>query len=381
MTLRARHIALMVCLVGGIAAAFAPIATADARTARVKGTSIVGANGKPFVVRGVMWGGDRFVPAKTGSALRTPDLRDARSGFDTAQRLGANLVRVNVSSAAAGPEYRRALRRLQALARQKGMVLLLANVPLRDEDQTAWLEELASLFSGAPNVWILAEVDPHCGHLAASSACGDWDAWQDRQVRNIDAIRRGGLGTPIVVNLPGGSTRVDVDRAKVIRGRNVVFAVHPGSRDARRFDAQEAKRMRVAFGEATRQLPIIVDYVAPLGLSAEGGRERLPWLRGYVTWLSGWTLTQGGDGVIGAGIGGATATSLTDRRGKPTTWGRTYGTDYLSLSYRFVNGTNPSGAQETNRSIPPERDTPGGITGPPPAPGELPQCGPQQSSQ
>lgn len=314
---------------------------ADAGVARVKGATIVGPNGKPFVVRGVMWGGGRFVPVNAETPLRSPAVGDARTGLDRAQRLGANLVRVDVSSAAAGPEHRRALRRLQALTRQKGMVLLLANVPLEDGDQTAWLEELSSWFAGAKNVWILPEVDPHCGRLAASSACGNWNAWQDRQIQNIDAVRRGGLRTPVVVNLPGGSTRIDPDRAAVIRGRNVIFAVHPSSRGARRFDAAEAARMQAGFGATARRLPVIVDYVAPEGLSAEGGREALPWLRGYVGWLGAWTLQHGGNGVIGAGIDGAPATALTDRRGRPTRWGRTYGTDYLALSYRVATGRNP----------------------------------------
>jgi len=335
-----RLLLVALALVAGLAGSAA--AVAEAKVARVKGATIVGANGKPFVVRGVTWGGDRFVPARADMALGAPTTADARRGFDQAQRLGANLIRVEVSSAAAGPEHRRALRRLQALARQKGMVLLLANVPLHDGDQAPWLEELASWFGAAGNVWILAEVDPHCGRLAASSACGNWEAWQDRQIRNIEAIRRGGLRTPVVVNLPGGSTRIDAERAAVIRGRNVVFAVHPSSRGARRFDADEAARLRTAFGTASRRLPIIVDYVAPTGLSAEGGIERLPWLRGYLGWLSAWTLQQGGDGVIGAGLDGVAASALTDRRGRPTRWGRTYGTDYLALTYRFATGQNPA---------------------------------------
>lgn len=86
--------------------------TADARIPRVEGARIIGQNGKPMVVRGVAWGGDRFVPANAETPLATPDLRTIRKDLSRIRDLGGNLVRVDVASAALGPEQRAGLRRL-----------------------------------------------------------------------------------------------------------------------------------------------------------------------------------------------------------------------------------------------------------------------------
>lgn len=338
--MRAHRVLLLVALTLAATLA-ATVDAADARVPRVEGTRIIGQNGKPMTVRGVAWGGDRFVPATAETPLRTPNLRTVVKDLNRARDLGANVVRVDVASAALGPEQRTALRRVAALARQRGLTVLLANVPVRDEDQSPYLEEMASWFAGAKNVWVLAEVEPHCGPLAASEACGDWAAWQDRQIRNIDAVRRGGLRTPVVVELPGGSTEIDVARAQVLRGRNIVFGVHRWSSGAKEFRPADARVMRESFGDAAKRLPIIVDAVAPDGLSPEGSTDRSAWLRGYLDWLAVWTLTEGGDGVIGSGIGSEGASAMTRRNGKLTTWGRNYGTDYLAMVYRATTGANP----------------------------------------
>lgn len=334
------HRLLLVAL-AALSSIFAVAQIADARVPRVEGTRIIGQNGKPMTVRGVAWGGTRFLPVDADTALPVPDLRSVRGDLVRARDLGANVVRVDVASAALGPEHRAGLRRIAALARQNGLTLVLANVPIRDEDQSPYLEELASWFAGQRHVWILVEVEPHCGRYAASDACGDWAAWQDRQIRNIDAVRRGGLRTPVIVGLPGGSTELDVDRAQVLRGRNLIFAVHRSGNGSRDFTPADARVMRESFGAAAKRLPVIVDAVAPEGISPEGVEDRPAWLRGYLDWLAVWTLTEGGDGVIGAGIGSDGASSMTRRNGKLTAWGRSYGTDYLALVYRATTGENP----------------------------------------
>lgn len=331
---------LLVALVA-IGALATVAATADARTPRVEGARIIGQNGKPMVVRGVAWGGDRFVPANAETPLAAPDLRTLRKDLSRIRDLGGNLVRVDVASAALGPEQRAGLRRLSALARQRGLTVLLANHAIRDEDQSPYLEELASWFAGQRHVWILVEVEPHCGRLAATAACGDWDAWQDRQIRQIDAVRRGGLRTPVVVETPGGANAIDVERARVLRGRNVIFAVHRSGGGAKTFTPAAARTMRESFGDAAKRLPVIVDLVAPQGLSAEAVRDRPAWLRGYLDWLVVWTLTEGGDGVIGGGIGANGASAMTRKRGSLTRWGRSFGTDYLAMVYRATTGENP----------------------------------------
>ena len=146
-----------------IVATLTVVAVADARPARVSGNRILDASKHEMKVRGVTWGGTRFVPSEPGAELRAPDISSAPNAFKQIAKLGANVVRVDVSSAANDDVHRVALQKLQRYAHARGLVLLLANVPLTAEDQSPWLSTLASWFPRKDNVWYLPAVDPSCG--------------------------------------------------------------------------------------------------------------------------------------------------------------------------------------------------------------------------
>ena len=188
-------------------------AVADAKSAHVNGAKIIDAQGHEMKVRGVTWGGGRFVPTDVTVPLTVPDVSTASKDFKRIQQMGANLVRVDVSSAANDDAHRLAFQKLQRLAKAHGLQILFANVPLAAEDQGAWLQTLASWFPKKPNVWYLPETDPGCGPFTAGAACSDTEAWIWSQGNDIRTLRAAGVTTPIMVNLPDASQSVSLNWA------------------------------------------------------------------------------------------------------------------------------------------------------------------------
>ena len=330
---------------------------ADARPAHVAGSRIIGPEGHAMSVRGVTWGGDRFVAASPTATLPAPDVSKASADFRRIRRMGANLVRVDVSSAASDDAHRIALQRLQRLAKAYGLQLLIANVPLENADQTPWLRTLAGWFHGTPNVWFLPEADPQCGALTATLACTDTETWIWNQTNNVRALRAAGVRTPIVVNTPGGSKSVTVAWSRALGDRNLVFGVHPLANGARTFSAQSAKALRVSLRHATATVPIIFDDVARVqttvalqrsGTDADGVWRRsrstadaLRWTEGLLDWVTGWTVIDGGDGAVVEGFGTTSADRIGRGRTRYTPWGRAVASGYFAIAYRQAAGRDP----------------------------------------
>jgi peptidoglycan hydrolase-like protein with peptidoglycan-binding domain len=331
---------------------------ADARPAHVKGSRIVDAQGHELKVRGVTWGGSRFVPSDPTQPLGEPDISTANRDFKRIRQLGANLVRVDVSSAAADAAHREAFQRLQRLAKAHGLQLLFANVALDTGDQTAWLRTLAGWFPRSPNVWYLPLTDPDCGVHTATKACGDTESWIWSQSNAIRTLRTAGVRTPIVVNLPDGSRSVSLDWAAVLSDRNLVYGVHPGSDGKRRFTARDGRTLTVSLRGAAAKVPIIFDDVARVQTTVQVSRsgtenatrwtrssstttDTLRWSEGLLDWVTGWTVIDGGDGAIVSGFGTSTRDQMTKGRKRFTTWGRTAAAGYFAVTYRAQAGKDP----------------------------------------
>lgn len=344
----ATALALLACM--GAAGA------ADARSAHVSGARIVDAQGDAMTVRGVSWGGGRFVGEAAGAALPAPDISKAPADFKRIRRMGANLVRIDVSSAADDDAHRIALQRLQRLARANGLQLLLANVPLASGDQTPWLRTLASWFHGKPNVWYLPEVDPGCGALTMTAACTDSESWIWNQSNAIRALRAAGVSTPIVVNTPAASKSVSVAWARALGDRNLVFGVHPLAAGRSRFRDADGRALKVSLAHATARVPIIFDRISRVQTTVElarsgteGGALRraastadaLRWTEGLVDWVTGWTVIDGGDGAIVDGFGTTTRDRIGKGRSGFTTWGRSVASGYFAITYRDAAGRDP----------------------------------------
>lgn len=333
-------------------------AVADARPAHVKGTRILDAQGHEMKVRGVMWGGTRFVPTDADATLAAPDVGTAARDFKRIQQMGANLVRVNVSSAASTDAHRLALQRLQRLAKAHGLQILFANVPLADEDQGPWLQTLASWFPRKANVWYLPETDPGCGAFTAGPACNDTEAWIWSQGNAVRALRSAGVRTPIVVNLPAGSQSVSLNWATALGDRNLVYGVHPSSGGRIRFSGESNHALTVSLKEATARVPVIFDDIARVQTTVRLERngtenhtrwtrssttttDTLRWSQGLLDWVTGWTVIDGGDGAIVDGFGTATRDQLGKGRRQFTTWGRTAAAGYFAITYRAQAGKDP----------------------------------------
>ncbi len=350
-----------------IVATLTVVAVADARPARVSGNRILDASKHEMKVRGVTWGGTRFVPSVPGAELRAPDISSAPNAFKQIAKLGANVVRVDVSSAANGDVHRIALQKLQRYAHARGLVLLLANVPLTAEDQSPWLSTLASWFPRKDNVWYLPAVDPSCGTFSASTTCGDTEAWIWSQTLSVKALRRAGVRTPIVVNMPNSSRSVALNWTKVLGDKNLIYGVHPPSDGQFKFKESDAKALTTSLEAATKVVPVLFDDVARVQtttsvdtiVAATTARlkrttrtttDSLRWSKGLLDWVTGWTVIDGGDGAIVSGWDTPTRDSMSKGRKKLTTWGRAAASGYFAIGFRAQAGRNPGS------------DFPGGFT-------------------
>ena len=360
-----RRITAVVLL--AIVATLTVVAVADARPARVSGNRILDASKHEMKVRGVTWGGTRFVPSVPGAELRAPDISSAPNAFKQIAKLGANVVRVDVSSAANDDVHRIALQKLQRYAHARGLVLLLANVPLTAEDQSPWLSTLASWFPRKDNVWYLPAVDPSCGTFSASTTCGDTEAWIWSQTLSVKALRRAGVRTPIVVNMPNSSRSVALNWTKVLGDKNLIYGVHPPSDGQFKFKESDAKALTTSLEAATKVVPVLFDDVARVQtttsvdtiVAATTARlkrttrtttDSLRWSKGLLDWVTGWTVIDGGDGAIVSGWDTPTRDSMSKGRKKLTTWGRAAASGYFAIGFRAQAGRNPGS------------DFPGGFT-------------------
>ena len=346
----ATALALLACM--GAATA------AEAKSAHVSGAKIIDAQGHEMKVRGVIWGGGRFVPADPAAPLPTPDVATAAADFKRIQRMGANLVRVDVSSAANDDPHRLAFQKLQRLAKAHGLQILFANTALNAEDQSVWLQTLASWFPKKTNVWYLPETDPSCGPFTAGQACGDTEAWIWSQGNDIRALRAAGVKTPIMINLPNSSQSVSLNWATALDDRNVVFGVHPDSAGQRKFTEQSGHALTVSLQDAVGKAPVVFDDIArvqtTVNLERSGTEnatrwtrstttttDALKWSQGLLDWVTGWTVIDGGDGAIVNGFATTSRDQLAKGRRQFTTWGRTAAAGYFAITYRAQAGKDP----------------------------------------
>jgi len=333
-------------------------AVADAKSAHVHGTKIMDAQGHEMKVRGVTWGGGRFVPLDPAVPLSAPDVSTAPKDFKRIQQMGANLVRIDVSSAANDDVHRLAFQKLQRLAKAHGLQILFANAPLSSEDQTVWLQTLASWFPKKSNVWYLPETDPGCGPFTAGATCSDTEAWIWSQGNDIRTLRAAGVKTPIVINLPDASQSVSLNWATALDDRNVVFGVHPGSGGLSKFTAQSSHALTVSLKDAISKAPVVFDDIARVQTTVDLNRngtenatrwtrstttttDSLKWSQGLLDWVTGWTVIDGGDGAIVNGFATTTRDQLAKGRKQFTTWGRSAAAGYFAITYRAQAGKDP----------------------------------------
>ena len=351
-----RRIAAVALL--ALVATMTVVAVADARPARVSGNRIMDASKHEMKVRGVTWGGTRFVPSAPGGELLAPDISTAPNAFKQIALLGANVVRVDVSSAANDDEHRIALQKLQRYAHARGLILLLANVPLTTQDQSPWLSTLAGWFPRKDNVWYLPAVDPNCGTFSATTVCGDTEAWIWSQTLSVKALRRAGVRTPIVVNMPNSSRSVALNWTKVLGDKNLIYGVHPPSDGQFKFKQTDAKALTTSLEAATKVVPVLFDDVARVQttttldtmVAATTARlkrttrtttDSMRWSKGLLDWVTGWTVIDGGDGAIVSGWDTPTRDSMAKGRKKLTTWGRAAASGYFAIGFRAQSGRNP----------------------------------------
>lgn len=341
-----------------LVATMTAVAVADARPARVSGNRIMDASKHEMKVRGVTWGGTRFVPSEAGVELNAPDISTAPNAFKQIAMLGANVVRVDVSSAANDDVHRIALQKLQRLAHARGLILLLANVPLTTQDQSPWLSTLAGWFPRKDNVWYLPAVDPNCGMFSATNACGDTEAWIWSQTLGIQALRSAGVRTPIVVNLPNSSRSVALNWTTVLGDKNLIYGVHPPSDGQFKFKQSDAKTLMTSLEAATEVVPVLFDDVARVQMTTSVDTmvavttarlkrttrtttDSLRWSQGLLDWVTGWTVIDGGDGAIVSGWDTPTRDAMSKGRKKLTTWGRAAASGYFAIGFRAQSGRNP----------------------------------------
>jgi hypothetical protein len=146
---------------------------------------------------------------------------------------------------------------------------------------------------------------------------------------------------------------------KVLRDRNVVYGVHPSSNGRIHFRPADARALQTSLRAATRHVPVIFDQVAReqtqvdirrsttstgamrVNRTTRVSTDTMHWSSGLLDWVTGWTVLEGGDGAIIAGLGTSTRDNLSASPRRLTPWGRTVASGYLAMGFRAAKGKNP----------------------------------------
>lgn len=323
-----------------------PAARADSRVAgaaptrayRVVGNHILDPAGRRFVMVGATPFYSSFMPQDDDGGLGDRQLRHVPATLDRLRAAGFTTVRLFVSEQLRGvPRLVHALDTTVRAARQRGLVVLLANAYDNPTRVPAFLTWLAARYAVDPGVWLTPSNEPHCAEMTEAplgypdAACGDWAAWQAEESRFVAAVRAGGMRSPVLVNTPAYSWDLRGAVTHPLGDDQIVLGAHrygDNNRDIRdRANAQHVPETRACdllWANLARSRAVVVDEVG--AYNRPGVRNSPAWAAGMADYLRDWVLHRGGSGAIGFNWSwdAGSMTSGGTGVGPLTPWGRAW---------------------------------------------------------
>lgn len=311
-------------------------------TFRVQGNKIYDPDGKPFIVKGVVAIYGRFMDQP--NTLGVISYQNARRDLDAIKRMGVNVVRIFISAHYASlppsdpdylPDYMQEVDNVVRWTTQRGMVAYLANSQTANFNTSLrFVSQLAAHYKNNPYVWLQPMNEPNCDRLTGDpSQCFDWQYWQTQQTMYVQAIRKAGMTSPIVVNTINYSWDLSEINNYPLPDSNIIYGAHRYANDNVNFTSSERADCDNKWANLAQRFPIIVDEVG--AYSSVGDAVHPAWNQGFIDYVTNWVNTRGGLGAIGFVYYWVSESSMTGNarenisNGVLTQWGKLFYDSYL----------------------------------------------------
>jgi hypothetical protein len=291
---------------------------------RVRMGRILAPDGQPFTVKGVAAAYGTFAGGDQGG-LGAVNFDSARNDFAVLQGLGANTVRIIVTPATAAPAQFDRLRQVVRWARDRKLVVEIANAFSDPPTSLPWIERLARTYKDDPYVWLEPLNEPNCSPTP-NALCGNWKAWQTEQRAFIRAIRAAGMSSPIVVNMPNWSSSVEQVASYPLGDQNLVYGVHAYGHDNTGVTPQDVVNYQRSVSSSDGPIAVTVDELG----SWNGPQfvNSISWAEQYLRLVRDSVLHERVDGVIGFLWRWSDPNTMTEG-GRLTAWGKLFVDGYL----------------------------------------------------
>jgi hypothetical protein len=284
--------------------------TSSSGSFKVQGTQILDPSGHPFRIKGVDAVYGRFGGGDANGYGLT-NYNNAQHDLDFLKSQGINLIRLSVSYDAAHlpsndpnyiggyTEYLTELDNVVSWITQRGMVVELSQGNTASfSNALSFVGTLAARYKSNNLVWIKPDNEPNCESGNGNSAyCYDWSTWQTQESQYVQTIRTNGNTNPIVVNCIDWSWDCSQIASYPLQDslQAIVYGAHRYNNGKKSFDSADQSDCDSKWANLTTQFPMIVDEIG----ADDGYPISLTWNQGFMDYATNWTLTRGGDGVIG----------------------------------------------------------------------------------
>ncbi|MGZ3610714.1 MAG: cellulase family glycosylhydrolase [Ktedonobacteraceae bacterium] len=310
---------------------------------RVRGNKIYDPQGKVFIVKGMTAVYGRFIGDANGFGLT--NYIHAQRDLDAMRLEGVNLVRIFVSATSAHlppgnshyiADYMQELDNVVLWTTQRGMVAEITNSLTHDFNESLqFVKQLADRYKSNRYVWIGPMNEPNCNISTGDpSKCSNWAYWQQQQRLYIQAIRRAGMTSPIVVNAVDWSRGLGKIASYPLNDSNIIYAAHryPDAMTNFTFNAIDQADCDSEWADLTAQFPIIVEEVGIVN----DMKVYPAWGQAFMNFVSNWVKNRGGAGAVGFVYYWSDGNSMTGEpqhylsNGVRNQWGEIFYESYLT---------------------------------------------------
>jgi hypothetical protein len=322
-----RPLLLLAAIALALAAVGVALALANEGRFRVEGNRIVGPDGEPFVVKGVVAPYGTFAGGDAEGLGRVNE-RAAAEDFARIADLGANTVKVYVTPHMVADEAGRA--RLDAVvqaARDAGLVVVLTGFYAEFEEALPFVRRAAATYADDPYVWILPMNEPSCTVPSPGAGCTDYAAWLREHRRYVRAIRAAGMESPIIVNGPGYSWDLSRVRPSALGDPDIVLGAHRYANEATWLDPNTRGEIESGWARFARHRAVVLDEV---GNYNPGYGSSIEWARQMIAFAREWVEGEEGSGAVAFNWRWSDPNTLVDpESGVLTEWGRIFAEGFL----------------------------------------------------
>jgi hypothetical protein len=321
---------LLGALALGLAALGVALALASEGRFRVEGNRIVDPGGSRFVMKGVVAPYGTFAGGDAGG-LGQVNERAAADDFARIARLGANTVKVYVTPhmVAGEADWARLDAVVQA-ARDQGLVVVLTGFYAEFQEALPFVRRAAQSYADDPYVWLLPMNEPDCTVPERGASCTDYASWQHQHRRYVEAIRNGGMESPIIVNGPGYSWDLSAVSRTSLGDPNIVLGAHRYANGGSGLDHEALREIGSGWARIAKRRAVVLDE---LGNYNGGYGASIEWTRQMTAYAREWVERGRGSGVVAFNWRWSDANTLVDpETNELTEWGRIFTEDFLGAT-------------------------------------------------